>query len=49
MILVLLPVGAFLAGLWGIILIVPLTSVVMELYKYARQNLMAEQIQQASE
>ena len=49
MILVLLPVGAFIAGLWGIILIVPLTSVVMELYKYARQNLMAEQIQQASE
>ena len=49
MILVLLPLGAFIAGLWGIILIVPLTSVVMELYKYARQNLMAEQIQQASE
>ena len=49
MILVLLPIGAFVAGLWGIILIVPLTALVLELYKYARQDLMAEQIQQASE
>ena len=49
MILVLLPLGAYIAGLWGIILIVPLTATVVELYKYARQNLMAEQIQQASE
>ncbi len=49
MILVLLPLGAFIAGLWGIILIVPLTATIIELYKYARQNLMAEQIQQASE
>jgi predicted PurR-regulated permease PerM len=49
MILVLLPLGAFIAGLWGIILIVPLTATIVELYKYARQNLMAEQIQQASE
>ena len=49
MILVLLPVGAYIAGLWGIILIVPLTATIVELYKYARQNLMVEQIQQASE
>jgi len=49
MILVLLPLGAFIAGLWGIILIVPLTATFVELYKYARQNLMAQEIQQASE
>lgn len=48
-ILVLLPVGAYIAGLWGIILIVPLVATFVGLYKYARQNLMAEQIQQASE
>jgi predicted PurR-regulated permease PerM len=49
MILVLLPLGAYIAGLWGIILIVPLTATIVELYKYARQNLMAREIQQASE
>jgi len=48
-ILVLLPLGAFIAGVWGIILIVPLTALAVQLYKYARQNLMAEQIEQASE
>jgi len=48
-ILFLLPLGAYIAGLWGIILIVPLTATVVELYKYARQNLMAQEIQQASE
>jgi predicted PurR-regulated permease PerM len=49
MILVLLPLGAYIAGLWGIILIVPLTATIIALYKYARQNLIAEEIQQASE
>ena len=49
MILVLLTLGAYIAGLWGIILIVPLTATVVELYKYARQNLMAQEIQQTSE
>lgn len=49
MILVLLPLGAYIAGLWGIILVVPLTATAIELYKYARQNLMAQEIQQASE
>lgn len=49
MILVLLPIGAYLAGLWGIILVVPLTATVIELYKYAHQNLMAREIQKASE
>jgi len=49
MILVLLPLGAYVAGLWGIILIVPLTATAVELYKYARQNLMVQEIQQTSE
>jgi len=49
MILVLLPLGAYIAGLWGIILIVPLTATIIELYKYARQNLVADEIQKASE
>jgi len=49
MILVLLPLGAFIAGMWGIILIVPLTATFMELFKYARDNLMAREIQRASE
>jgi predicted PurR-regulated permease PerM len=48
MILVLLPIGAYLAGLWGIILIVPLTATIIELYKYAHQNLMAREIKRAS-
>jgi predicted PurR-regulated permease PerM len=38
-ILVLLPLGAFIAGLWGIILIVPLTATIIELYKYVRDNM----------
>jgi len=49
MILVLLPLGAYIAGLWGIILVVPLTATVAEIYKYVRQSLMAQEIQQASE
>lgn len=40
-ILVLLPIGAFIAGLWGIILIVPLTATLIELFDYARENLIA--------
>jgi len=49
MILVLLPLGAYIAGLWGIILVVPLTATVVEIYKYVRQSLMAQEIQRASE
>jgi predicted PurR-regulated permease PerM len=48
MILVLLPLGAFIAGLWGIILVVPLTATAIELYKYARQNLMVQEKRRAS-
>ena len=48
MILILLPLGAFVAGLWGIILIVPLTATAIELYKYARQNVMVTEKRRAS-
>ena len=45
-ILVLLTVGAFIAGLWGIILIVPLTATIVEIYKYVRDNLKVDEGQQ---
>jgi len=38
MILVLLVVGAYIAGFWGIILAVPLTATIVEIYKYVRQS-----------
>ncbi|MCJ7655675.1 MAG: AI-2E family transporter [Dehalococcoidia bacterium] len=47
-ILVLLTVGAFIAGLWGIILIVPLTATIVEIYKYVRDNLKVDEGQQAA-
>ena len=49
LILVLLALGAYIAGLWGIILIVPLTATVVEIYKYVRDNLKADEIQQPAE
>jgi predicted PurR-regulated permease PerM len=45
-ILVLLALGAFIAGLWGIILIIPLTATIVEIYKYVRDNLKADEGQQ---
>lgn len=44
-ILVLLPLGAFIAGLWGIILVVPLTATLIELVDYARENLISREPQ----
>jgi predicted PurR-regulated permease PerM len=41
-ILVLLPLGAFVAGLWGMILIVPLTATVLEIYRYVRDHLQTD-------
>ncbi|MBM4447460.1 MAG: AI-2E family transporter [Chloroflexi bacterium] len=49
MILVLLPLGAYIAGLWGIILIIPLTATVIEIYKYVRDSIKADEIQQPAE
>ncbi len=45
-ILVLLTLGVFIAGLWGIILIVPLTATAVEIYKYVRDNIKADEGQQ---
>jgi predicted PurR-regulated permease PerM len=49
LILVLLPLGAYIAGLWGIILVVPLTATVMEIYKYVRQTWQTGETQQPAE
>jgi predicted PurR-regulated permease PerM len=46
LILVLLTLGAYLAGLWGIILVVPLTATVVEIYKYVRQTWQLGETQQ---
>jgi len=46
LILVLLTLGAYIAGLWGIILIVPLTATAVEIYKYVRDNIKADEGQQ---
>ncbi|MBM3118298.1 MAG: AI-2E family transporter [Chloroflexi bacterium] len=49
LILVLLPLGAYIAGLWGIILVVPLTATVVEIYKYVRQTWQTGETQQPAE
>ncbi len=36
--IVLIIVGAFLAGIWGIILIAPLTAAILAIYNYVREN-----------
>jgi len=38
-VIVLLVLGAKFAGFWGLILAVPLTAVVVQIYKYVRQNM----------
>jgi len=38
MILVLLVLGAYIAGFWGIIVAVPFAATIMEIYKYVRQS-----------
>ncbi|MBC8273916.1 MAG: AI-2E family transporter [Chloroflexi bacterium] len=48
LILVLLTLGAFIAGLWGIILIVPLTATIVEIYKYVRDNMKVDEGQQTA-
>jgi len=43
---VLLVLGAYIAGFWGILLIAPLTATIVEIYKYVRHNLKEEDGQQ---
>jgi len=37
--MVLLVVGSYIAGIWGMILFPPLTATVVEIYKYVRENI----------
>jgi len=43
---VLLVLGAYIAGFWGILLIAPLTATIVEIYKYIRHSIKTEEIQQ---
>ena len=44
-IIVLLVLGAYIAGFWGILLIVPVTATIVEIYKYVRQSIKVEETQ----
>ena len=39
----LLVLGAYLAGIWGMLLVAPLTATIVEIYKYVRQNIKVEE------
>lgn len=41
--MVLIIIGSFIAGFWGMLLAVPLTATAIEIYKYFRQQIHAEQ------
>ena len=43
---VLLVLGAYIAGFWGILLVAPLTATVVEIYKYVRCSIKTEEGQQ---
>jgi predicted PurR-regulated permease PerM len=47
--LVLLVLGAYVAGFWGLILAVPLAATIVEIYKYVHQNIEVGQTQQVAE
>ena len=42
---VLLVLGAYVAGFWGILLIAPLTATIVEIYKYVRHSIKVEETQ----
>ena len=42
--IVLLVLGAYIAGFWGILLAAPLTATIVEIYKYVRQSLKVEEV-----
>lgn len=41
----LLVMGAYLAGFWGLVLAIPLTATIAEIYKYVRQQTKVEEVQ----
>lgn len=45
-VLVLLVLGAYIAGFWGMIAAVPLAATIVEIYKYVRRSMKAEEIEQ---
>ena len=45
----LLVLGSYVAGIWGMILIAPLTATAVAIYKYARQNIEAQENQQITQ
>ncbi len=47
--MVLLVLGAYIAGIWGILLAAPLTATIVEIYKYVRESLQRREIEQLSE
>jgi len=47
-VIVLLVLGAYIAGFWGILIAVPLTATIMEIYKYVRHSIKVEGIQETS-
>ena len=46
---VLLVLGAYIAGFWGILLIAPLTATIVEIYKYVRHSIKVEETQQLTQ
>ncbi|MEJ2739519.1 MAG: AI-2E family transporter [Dehalococcoidia bacterium] len=42
--MVLIVLGSYLAGIWGIILIAPVTATIVEIYKYVRDSTMKSQL-----
>ena len=45
-VIVLLILGVYIAGFWGLILSVPLTATIVEIYKYVRHTIKVEESQQ---
>ncbi len=43
--IVLLVLGAYIAGFWGLVLAIPLTATIVEIYKYVRENAQVEEVQ----
>ena len=44
-VIVLLVLGAYIAGFWGLVLAVPLAATIVEIYKYMRHGVKAEENQ----
>lgn len=42
LVILLLVLGGYLAGFWGLLLIVPLTATLVEIYKYVRHSVIVE-------